>query len=829
MAELPGGNATIAGDITITSNDQSMTIQQQSDQAIIEWNSFNIGENNTVTFNQPSSSSSALNRVVSGNPTTLAGSLNANGKVYVVNENGVYFTPTSIINAHSFAASTLALSNDNFLNNIFSFTSSNQSSLQSIINKGSITTLDGGFTALLGGAIDNEGTINANLGKVGLGAGKEMTLDLSGDKFLQVAVPIDAATTLLDHEGDTLHTLISHSGSTKGNTIELDVGTAKNILSNAINIPGSLIANKAEQQKGKIILSGSGTIKIDGSLKAPSTGEINITSDTLSLGGTIDVSDDLPGSITITSKGELSVSGSILADSQNNTGGTIELTSPSIMQMDKSLISANGTNGGSIALSGNTIISSGTLSSNGSTAKGGRIDIEGTNSIRLLSSDITASGSQQGGLVRIGGAFQGGYDLTRTNEQEETFVTRWGNVPTMENVNTLFINDGSTLNIESDHTPGTLILWSDQETTMLGHINAMGLQGGSVEISSKDTLRYLGLQNIKMVEGGHLLLDPKNIIISDTAGSQSWSLQGVIGFDYTGSKDYDLNSSEGSLGGTITYSDQNTKIGSSVALSGNGKNLAIASVRLPTHCGWGCPREQGRILLFTFDDTDFSNATLRGQLYSGASGSNDLDTSGMYMRNVALDQDGDRLVYSYDAWAGNIVINGLTITHGLSLPGVVTVKFDDTNFSNPQHVGIIGTRFSQKEIPLTSNDLEMYADDPDFYSSWGHHVDVALNADGSRLALTYDDFTMPINGNQRSGINLISFSDTNFSSPSFTGRIGKGNTGGYAQGIDLTGSHSLDIGAYAPIENNRIMQPSGANFFGWDIDCLLYTSPSPRD
>ena len=148
-----------------------------------------------------------------------AGTLNANGKVFVVNENGVYFTPTATINAHSFAASTLSLSNDNFLNNIFSFSSSNQSSLQSIMNKGSITTLDGGFTALLGGAIDNEGTINANLGKVGLGAGKEMTLDLSGDKFLQVAVPIDAATTLLDHEGDTLHTLISHSGSTKGNTI----------------------------------------------------------------------------------------------------------------------------------------------------------------------------------------------------------------------------------------------------------------------------------------------------------------------------------------------------------------------------------------------------------------------------------------------------------------------------------------------------------------------------------------------------------------------------------------------------------------------------------
>ena len=102
-AELPSGNTTITGDIAISADTQSMTIDQQSNQAIIEWNSFNIGENNTVTFQQPSSSASALNRVISGNPTTLAGALNANGKVFVVNENGVYFTPTSTINAHSFA------------------------------------------------------------------------------------------------------------------------------------------------------------------------------------------------------------------------------------------------------------------------------------------------------------------------------------------------------------------------------------------------------------------------------------------------------------------------------------------------------------------------------------------------------------------------------------------------------------------------------------------------------------------------------------------------------------------------------------------------------
>ena len=289
LAELPGGNATIAGDITITSNDQSMTIQQQSDQAIIEWNSFNIGENNTVTFNQPSSSSSALNRVVSGNPTTLAGALNANGKVLVVNENGVYFTPTATINAHSFAASTLALSNENFLNNIFSFTSSNQSSLQSVINKGLITTLDGGFTALLGGAINNEGTINANLGKIGLGAGKEMTLDLSGDKFLQVAVPIELATTILDDENKDVKALIQHAGSSNAHTIDIDIGSAKTALNNAVFIPGNLIATTASQKNGVITL-GAGTtpINISGNMTAKE-GLINIDAGLLSFAGKVDV------------------------------------------------------------------------------------------------------------------------------------------------------------------------------------------------------------------------------------------------------------------------------------------------------------------------------------------------------------------------------------------------------------------------------------------------------------------------------------------------------------------------------------------------------------
>ena len=154
--ELPSGENVISGQVSVSSSESLMTIDQHTDQAIIEWNSFNIDQNNSVTFNQPSINASALNRIISGNPTTLAGTLSANGKVFVVNENGVYFTSTSTITANSFAASTLAISNDDFLNNKYQFSiDALESQLSSIINKGSITTLDGGFTALLGGAVSN--------------------------------------------------------------------------------------------------------------------------------------------------------------------------------------------------------------------------------------------------------------------------------------------------------------------------------------------------------------------------------------------------------------------------------------------------------------------------------------------------------------------------------------------------------------------------------------------------------------------------------------------------------------------------------------------------
>ena len=735
-ASLPSGENIISGDISVSSSQNSMTITQSSEQSIIEWTSFDIGAQNSVTFNQPSINASALNRVVSGNPTTLAGALNANGKVFVVNENGVYFTPTATINAHSFAASTLSLSNENFLNNIFSFSSSNQSSLQSIINKGSITTLDGGFTALLGGAINNEGTINANLGKLGLGAGKEITLDLSGDKFLQVAVPIELATTILDDENNDVKALIQHAGSSNAHTIDIDIGSAKTALNNAVFIPGNLVATTASQENGVITLGGStAPINVLGNMTAKE-GLVNIDAGLISFTGKVDVSGEDSGNTNFASIGNIYLDGSIDASSTVAQGGNITLSSSNkIIQTSNSTLDASGTEGGDINISAKNFETSGNIIAAGLNGVGGQLDIEASSKATLYTSNLDASGTSRGGLVRIGGAFQGSNDLTRTTAQEETFINRWGILPSMKNAQFVFINKGAIIDVASSNgDAGTAIIWSDQETTMLGKILATGTIGGSVEISSKDTLRHIGLNDISISAGGHLLLDPKNITIGDVGTSKNWTYQSII--DSSANSAVDLTSFN------MANDDQFGMSG--VRLSGDGTKLGVLS-RLDD--GYNdSSNNYPALYLFQFSDTNFSNPTLRGIIgkgYDALSGTHpgsldfEFPSNDPYPVQFDLDYDGDRLVL------------GAPIHNAPGKAGsVYTIKFDDTNFTNPTIVGHI----SETPNAAYSQNLQLL----DLFNQ-GFGGGIALNSDGSRMAVAVLE-----------GIHLISFSDTNFTSPTIT-------------------------------------------------------------
>ncbi|MBT6897160.1 MAG: hypothetical protein HOA29_07895, partial [Rhodobacteraceae bacterium] len=118
-------------------------------------------------------------------------------------------------------------------------------------------------------------------------------------------------------------------------------------------------------------------------------------------------------------------------------------------------------------------------------------------------------------------------------------------MPDLSSAQSLFVNDGVSIDVSSvKGRGGTAIAWSDQQTTFLGRIMAKGpLNGGSVEISSANNLRYIGLKSIETGPGGHLLLDPKNITLGDAADASGWNYDGIIGVGYTGGKN--LNTSGG--------------------------------------------------------------------------------------------------------------------------------------------------------------------------------------------------------------------------------------------------------------------------------------------
>ena len=247
-----GGTVTTGAASIVQPNATTLNINQSTNQAIINWNTFSVGRGDTVNFNQPSAASSTLDRVLGSTPSWIAGTINAPGTVLLINPNGIAITKSGVVNTGSFAASTLNISDADYLSGNYSFSGNGRSA--GVINSGRINTADGGFAALLGGQVSNNGIISARLGKVALGAGEEATLDLSGDGFLSVGVPSSEMGKLVNANG----ALVSNRGKiiADGGVVFLSAATAANILRNAVNIPGSIRTNSVGVHNGRIVING---------------------------------------------------------------------------------------------------------------------------------------------------------------------------------------------------------------------------------------------------------------------------------------------------------------------------------------------------------------------------------------------------------------------------------------------------------------------------------------------------------------------------------------------------------------------------------------------
>src|SRR5437762_9608164 len=113
----PAGGTVVGGAATIQGQGgPSVIVNQSSSNAIVNWNTFNIGLNESVRFNQPGASSVVLNRVTGGlGPSEILGTLTANGRVFVINRDGILFRPGSVVNTAGFLATTNHMPNRDFM------------------------------------------------------------------------------------------------------------------------------------------------------------------------------------------------------------------------------------------------------------------------------------------------------------------------------------------------------------------------------------------------------------------------------------------------------------------------------------------------------------------------------------------------------------------------------------------------------------------------------------------------------------------------------------------------------------------------------------------
>src|SRR6516165_10050650 len=293
-----GGSATIQGQ-----GGPAVIVNQSSGSAIINWNTFNIGVNESVRFNQPGSSSVVLNRVTGGlGPSEILGTLTANGRVFVINRDGILFGPNAVVNTAGFLATTHDIKNSDFMAGRYNFNIPGRPDA-SIVNQGRITATSGGFAALVAPGVRNTGTITATLGTVALVPGNGFTLDLYGDKLITLAVGDQIASKVIDvSTGKPLKSLVSNEGKIRANggRVELTAAAARTVVDSVINTSGVITANSIGRRNGMIVLSAatgaskpagapaqivkiSGTLAAAGKKKGTQGGTILVTGENIKL------------------------------------------------------------------------------------------------------------------------------------------------------------------------------------------------------------------------------------------------------------------------------------------------------------------------------------------------------------------------------------------------------------------------------------------------------------------------------------------------------------------------------------------------------------------
>ncbi len=368
----PSGGQVVSGQAQITTpTAQSTVVNQGTQKAVINWQTFGIAGNETVQFVQPSSSSVVLNRIVGNDPSRIYGSLTANGQVFLVNAQGVYFSPTARVDTGALLASSLALSNADFNTGHYRLTGTSGGEVR---NEGAITVAPGGYALLVGPRVANSGTITADSGSVGLLAGSRVSVDVAGDRLVSYSVDEGALQAAVANAG----TIQANGGS-----VSLMANALNGALSTVVNHSGVIRANSVAAHNGVVTLRAiggdtvvTGSIDASGAGVGQSGGSVQVLGERVGLFGSasIDASGAAGGGNVLVGggyqgQGEVKRanqtvvgSGATINASALNSGhgGQVVIWADRSTQFDGSITArggVNGGNGGSVETSGKDTLS----------------------------------------------------------------------------------------------------------------------------------------------------------------------------------------------------------------------------------------------------------------------------------------------------------------------------------------------------------------------------------------------------------------------------------------------------------------------------------------
>jgi filamentous hemagglutinin family protein len=283
---LPTNGQVVAGSANIAQSNNTLNINQSSQNAVINWGSFQVGSQAQVNFNQPNAQSATLNRVHGSDPSVINGAIRANGQVAIVNSNGIIFGKTAQVDAASIVASTMDVSDSQYMaggNKTFKGSPNSQAK---IINYGTLTAKGANaYVALLAPEVRNEGIIIAqamNNPTVALASGSQITLSFSGNQLIKVNVDASVYNSLIENKrliqaeggsiviaanaaSNLLASVVKNSGVITASSITRDAGSIQ-LVGSQIEQSGQVLANSTQGNAGSISLMGESVQVTSGSL-----------------------------------------------------------------------------------------------------------------------------------------------------------------------------------------------------------------------------------------------------------------------------------------------------------------------------------------------------------------------------------------------------------------------------------------------------------------------------------------------------------------------------------------------------------------------------------